>query len=1336
MLLRRLWLDIEDATGKTFSLDACADDRGDNSQCPEFCCPADSFLVKDLAGHHVWLNAPFVGLSQFVDRYLQQKGKHPEVSACILVPCRACDTPVHEKLKHMQVIMQYEAGTTLFSAPADGGARRILPPCPFAVKVYYDAPAQVQHSFRACPDTRLAMIVEGQLSLTPATYLLDSGASTCFLSASLAKELQLVIKPYEGNATTADGKSMPIVGTCSAHVKIQAYQGMISFLVCDMTDQFDVVLGDTWLSKNKAHLDYENRSCVLRRNSKHLTIRMTPAADDSCQTRQHIETPLLSALQAKRAVRHGAQAYLVMVTRDGDADNTAQINSLSTNSSVFDAKLQKVLQEFKHVFPDELPYFDPVDTAASHTIPTLPNSRAPCGPIYRLSQPEMQELKKQVAELLLKGYIEPSTSPYGAPVLFVRKKDGSLRMCVDYRALNKITIKNKYPLPRIDDLLDKLNGSTCFSSIDLKSGYYQIPIHEDDIPKTAFRTQLGHFQWRCTVMGLTNSPSSFQNIMNNIFRDYLNDFVLVYLDDILIFSRSPEEHLRHLELVLRKLEEYKLSAHLKKCQFGKSHLDFLGHVIGADGIRVDPKKVAVVQEWPKPKDVSQLRSFLGLANYFRRFMKNYSTIVAPLTSLLKKGKSIKDDWGPACDTAFAEVKRMLTSAPVLQAPDFSKPFVIHTDASIEGLGAALLQEGKPVAFYSRKLNAAERNYTTTEQECLAVLCALREWRCYLEGVSFTLYTDHQPLTFTNSKAGMSRRQIRWVEEFQRYTFEWRYKKGSDNVVADSLSRVPALLNNIVILAATTRSRRKSVTWAEPLVRTEGDDVGEPPRKKSKQADNTTSPTRRTILDQIRDAYKQDSALNKPDLNKYTQKQALLWKNNKIVVPAIDSLRTLLMQEAHDTSYSGHFGWRKTLNILQRHFYWNKMSSQVKRFVATCDSCQRMKASNQKQAGLLQPLSIPTRNWESVSMDLITDLPLTARGNDAVLVVVDRLSKMTHFAPCKKTISSLELAQLFTKEIIRLHGFQRSLVMDRDPRFTSQFWKDLCTMFGTKLRLSTAFHPQTDGQTERMNRTLEDCLRHYVSPTQADWDLHLAPMEFAINNAKQDSTGLSPFQMNYGMDPLTPLNLDMDCKAPTAQEMASTIDKNMQKAKTALNAAQNRMKNYTDKSRRHVEFKVGDKVLLNTKNIHMHVVGPKKLLPRWCGPFKILKTIGPVAYKLELPANMKIHNVFHVALLKAYRSDTRSYDPPPPITINGDIEFEVETILSHRDRKRGRGSTREYLVKWTGYGPEHNTWEPERHLSNCSDAIQSYMDRPRRLPAPQAATTTSSRQRTRATRTSG
>jgi Retroviral aspartyl protease len=256
MLLRRLWLDIQEATGRQFSLDACADDRGDNAHCSEYCSPAKSFLVTELEGHHVWINAPFLGLNQFVDRYLQQKARYPDVSACILVPSRACDHPVHDKLQHMQTVVEYPPGTVLFSAPSNNGIRRVLPPCPFAVKVYYDPPAPVEHKLQSISSSALSMLVEGQLSLSPATFLLDSGASACFLSEAVAKELQLSVTPYKGNVVTADGNSLPITGSCSANIKIQSYQHTVRFLVCEMTDQFDAVLGDNWLSKHKAHLDY------------------------------------------------------------------------------------------------------------------------------------------------------------------------------------------------------------------------------------------------------------------------------------------------------------------------------------------------------------------------------------------------------------------------------------------------------------------------------------------------------------------------------------------------------------------------------------------------------------------------------------------------------------------------------------------------------------------------------------------------------------------------------------------------------------------------------------------------------------------------------------------------------------------------------------------------------------------------------------------------------------------------------------------------------------------------------------------------------------------------
>ena len=538
------------------------------------------------------------------------------------------------------------------------------------------------------------------------------------------------------------------------------------------------------------------------------------------------------------------------------------------------------------------------------------------------------------------------------------------------------------------------------------------------------------------------------------------------------------------------MEEHELYVNLKKCEFGKTHLDFLGHIIGADGIRVDPKKTAVVQEWPTPKNVHQLRSFLGLSNYFRRFIKNYSSMVAPMTSLLRKDRSVETDWDSSCDAAFREVKTALVTAPVLVAPDFTNPgdFEVHTDASLDGVGAALTQGGRPVAFYSRKLTGAERNYTTTEQECLAVLCALREWRCYLEGVQFTVFTDHQPLTFANTKSGvsMSRRQTRWIEELQRYTFSWKYKKGTENV-ADPLSRVPALFGNSVTFVQCNAVTRKRASDSSGITPSQ-------PRKRRKlltaEVDkvdtNLELPQIPALHTQVRDGYKVDPQFSNPPPS-YTMKNGLWWKGDKLVIPAAHDLRVTLLREAHDSHYSGHLGFKKTLDLLTRHYWWPHMRREVMQYTTTCDSCQRMKSSNQKPAGLLHPLPTPERNWECVSMDLITDLPLTPRGFDSVLVVVDRLSKMTHFAPCLKTISSLQLAELFAREITRLHGFQKSIVMDRDPRFTNHFWRNLCAIYGTKLALSTAFHPQTDGQTERMNRLLEDVLRHYVSPDQTDWD---------------------------------------------------------------------------------------------------------------------------------------------------------------------------------------------------------------------------------------------------------
>jgi hypothetical protein len=909
------------------------------------------------------------------------------------------------------------------------------------------------------------MLFQGMISGESATFLLDSGASASFISKDLADELQLHVQPFNGAVRTADGHDAQVTGRCTVRVKLQQYRGEVTFYVCPLSSQFDAILGDDWLIKHNAQLDFATKRCVLRKPDGSRVV-IVPDATAPAPTANGLH--VLSALQFKRALRKGAEAFLVVVeevvedrppqgaeSHSGrpDSRTPGSLNALKVSdvgtSAVDQKALERLLHRYRARFPDELPKFKPVGNMVRHTIPLEPGAKPPCRPMYRLSQPELEELRKQISELLMKGYIEPSSSPYGAPVLFVKKKDGSLRMCIDYRALNQLTVKNKYPLPRIDDLLDSLNGAKVFSSLDLKSGYHQIQIDPEDVPKTAFRTPFGHFQYKVLCFGLTNAPSVFQAAMNDIFRDFLGDFVLIYLDDVLVLSKTPEDHLIHLERVLQRLEEFNLYANFKKCEWGRTHLDFLGHVVGADGIRVDPKKTAIVNDWPQPKSVTQIRSFLGLANYFRRFIPGYSTMVAPLTSLTKKNKSVVHDWDDACAAAFAAVKKALVSAPVLTAPDFTEnapTFEVLADASLVGIGAALTQGGRAVAYFSRKLTTAEEKYTTTEQECLAVLCALREWRCYLEGVKFIVYTDHQPLTFANTAGGMSRRQTRWVEELQRYTFTWKYKKGTENM-ADSLSRVPGLFNNAVtfVCAAGNTSR--------PRKRPAADDAGQQPssrrqrrpqqslqesrdaamqavraarvaapsnpaapqttREPAAQVDAETAVVD-NLHDNIREGYKVDPKYIRPEKLPlyFVSKKGLWWRRDKLAIPAAYDLRKTLMREAHDANYSGHMGFKKTLDLLQRHYWWPGMRKDIESYVKTCESCQRNKSSTQAPAGPLQPLPIPDRRWSSVSMDLITDLPVTPRGYDSVLVLVDRLSKMAHFVPCNKTLSSQELAEYF------------------------------------------------------------------------------------------------------------------------------------------------------------------------------------------------------------------------------------------------------------------------------------------------------------------------------------
>jgi hypothetical protein len=788
----------------------------------------------------------------------------------------------------------------------------------------------------------------------------------------------------------------------------------------------------------------------------------------------------VEALSEKGSGTLGTSVEGMVSQSDAAPDITAKITQAVPGNEPAKLQMKAVLLQHAATFAAELPNeLPPMRHTWTQVIPLEAGTQPTCKPMFRYSPMELEEMRKQVTALLRQGKIQPSSSPFGAPVLFAKKKTGGLRMCVDYRALNAVTIRNKYPLPRIDDLLDRLCGAQVFSSLDLTSAYHQIRLPDEDVPKTAFRTPFGSYEYRVMPFGLTNAPSVFVAHMNALFQDL--PFVIAYLDDVLIFSRDEQEHVEHVRQVMQRLADNKYYVNLEKCAFFRTEVPFLGHLVTPQGVKPDPAKIKVVQQWPRPASLFDLRSFLGFCNYFRKYIKNYALTAGPLTSLTKGNISSRFSkqsslgWTPECEQAFQALKDALTQAPVLALPNPSKAFTLKvvTDASDYALGAVLLQDGKPVAFESRKLTEPELKYTTGEKELLAVVHALKVWRCYLEGPHFTIMTDHHPLVHFRTQPLLSRQQARWSEYLQSFDYDWKYIKGEKNP-ADFLSRPPR------VKPLPKRKIKVMLTCHEDTTKTNEHD---------------------SVTELIQ-------ALPNPDM-----------KDGRIVVPGTpDGLREALIRSVHEAKWAGHPGQTKTVQLLSRYFWWSKMRRDVAKVVRQCDSCQRVKASRREESGLLQPLPVPNQCWWVITMDLITGLPKTSRGHDTILVVCDKLSKMVHYIPTNKHVTAKQIAELLIDNVVRLHGVPRQVISDRDPRFTAEFHQTFTTSLGIKCGFSTAHHPQTDGQTERVNQVLEDYLRHYIKPLQHDWDRHLAMAEFAYNNAYHEAIQSTPFRVTYGVDP--------------------------------------------------------------------------------------------------------------------------------------------------------------------------------------------------------------------------
>jgi transposase InsO family protein len=1189
------------------------------------------------------------------------------------------------------------------------------------------------------------LLVDG--TTVPAPAMLDSGAEgKAFIDQSWAETHNLKMHRLTHPITIEvfDGRpaeSGQITHYVRTGMRIQDHlQRNMMFYVTQL-GSYPIVLGMPWLRQHdplvsfgghNMHFNspYCQQHCHMPGQSSKVTAMHTVPAKIRRQLgkapgalSQRDIFPVSLKAAAMYARRTDVKLFAVTVT---------QIEDMISEPVETDFILPPEIADFADVFsPKEANKLPPHRPGDHHVQLKEDSENIPFGPLYGMSREELKVLKEWLEENLQKGFIRPSSSPVASPVLFVKKPDGGLRFCVDYRALNNATVKDRYPLPLVRESLNNLAGMKYFSKVDIISAFNTIRIRKGEEYLTAFRTRFGLYESLVMPFGMTGAPATFQRYINNALGAYLDVFCTAYLDDILIYSRTRSEHEEHLRRVLEALRDAGLYAKMSKCEFFRTETKFLGLIIGRDGICMDPDKVRTIRDWNTPTCLTDVQAFLGFGNFYRRFVQGYSKITAPLTRLTRKGVTF--DWSTTCQTAFERLKRTFCTAPTLAPFDWAKDVILETDASDYVSAGILSQLGddgilRPVAFFSKKHTATECNYEIYDKELMAIIRCFEEWRPELEGAPspIKVITDHRNLEYFTTTKLLNRRQARWSEFLSRFNFRITYRPGKQGGKPDALTR----RSEDMPKEGDERLHHQS----QIVLKRENLDP--------KLAFNATRlPTElpTDLADLFDEAYSTDDNLKsirqaihdeKPrhariTLSECTEVNDRLYFRDRLYVPDHDGLRAELLRRCHESPVAGHPGRARTYDILSRSYFWPGMLAYVERWIRNCHTCRRSNPSRDAYQGVLKPLPIPERAWRDISMDFITHLP-PSQDYDAILVIVDRLTKMRHLIPCKATCNSAETARLYLHYAWKLHGLPSTIISDRGPQFVSEFWKQLNSQLQIQSLLSTAVHPQTDGQTERFNAVLEQYLRSYVSYLQDDWSTWLPLAEFAANSWKSETTGMSPFFANYGFHPRMGFEPNTPAAETTAARDAADFAHKMEQITEHLRsestAAQARYEEQSNRHRRPARtYSPGESVWLDARNLR--TLRPQKKLD-WknIGPFKVLEAISPYAYKLELPAAIRVYPVFHVNLLRPAANNpqpeqTRS--PPPPIEIEGAEEFQVQEVLDSRWDRRGRGKPRlKYTVRWVGY--DDPTEEPADYLENAKQLVANYHRRYPEKPGPKRA----------------